>query len=243
MQYSSSLENLKKKLGMPREVVDAVEEQLRPWFRDFKTGSPQFLLCSKSAKIIEERSVDITNWLLRQRDLTVVFSAGMEASKLTPDEKATMLTFFMANYYLLLVELLGISVVDKTILLVVGAGVDFHIEPDYQHRYTRHAYSLEDLESPSLSLSVKLDFLCSNGLQLFSRFIDRNLRNKIAHMDFEIDAKGNLLINRKIVDLNGKINCLIQYYVCINELFQEEEKKAGYGAASKSTSQDHSEPR
>jgi len=226
MEYSGSLEELKKRVGLPKDIVDIVEKQLRPLFSNFKPDTPQYSLYSKSAKIIGEHYTNNTKWLLRQRDFAKIFAEGMDASVLSREEKLVVLNFFKANYYLLLVELLGTSVIDKTILLVVGSGVDFHIDPDYQHRYARHVYTLEDLESPSLSLSVKLDFLCFYGLPLFSKFIDRNLRNKIAHLDFEIDAKGNVLVGGKTIDLDEKTDRFIQYYVCINEIFSEEEKKA-----------------
>jgi hypothetical protein len=82
------------------------------------------------------------------------------------------------------------------VLLLVAKGVDFHLEPDYEHRYTRHARSLEEIESPGLPLS-KLDFLKLNGLTFFSKWIDRDLRNCIAHLDFEIDDNVDLIVLRK----------------------------------------------
>jgi hypothetical protein len=106
------------------------------------------------------------------------------------------------------------------------------LEPDYKHRYTRHVNSLEDLDSPALSLSVKLDFLEVNGVPFFSKWIDRPLRNKIAHLEFEINDNGEFFIfeekGRKKVDLFRKLQTLAEYFNAFTDFFLEQiTKKTG----------------
>lgn len=75
--------------------------------------------------------------------------------------------------------------------MFASKGDFLHIEPDNECRFIRHATSFEDLESPSVSLAIKFGFLDKCGLHCFQKYVDRNLRNKIAHMDFGVDEKGN----------------------------------------------------
>ena len=122
------------------------------------------------------------------------------------------------------VELIGNAFVDQTILLLIAGGRDLHLGPDYNRRYVRHAASLADLESPSVPLSVKLDFLDSNGLSLFSKWIGRSLRNKIAHLNFVID-EGNFKIGNKRIDLQQKSKIFNDYFIRIALIFAEEEEE------------------
>lgn len=92
--------------------------------------------------------------------------------------------------YLTWIETTATYYINFTLLLMVGPGKFLHLEPDFKHRFVRHASSLSDLESPTISLSTKLDFLESNGIKFFSKWVNRKLRNKIAHCDFLVDDEG-----------------------------------------------------
>jgi hypothetical protein len=76
----------------------------------------------------------------------------------------------------------------------------------------RHATSLADLESASVSLAAKLDFLKACGLPCFEKYIDRKLRNKIAHTDFVISKEGKFRMfdndKRKEVAVEQKLEML-----------------------------------
>jgi hypothetical protein len=137
--------------------------------------------------------------------------------------------FITAIGYLSFAESVADHYVNLVILLLIAKGRDLHLEPDYKHRYTRHATSLEELGSPSLTLSTKLDFLGLNGMSFFSKWIDRGLRNKIAHLDFQIDDNGDVFIlegtKRKKVDLTRKLRLIIEYERAVADFFVEQLSK------------------
>lgn len=115
------------------------------------------------------------------------------------------------------------------ILLLIGKGIDFQLEPDYDHRYKRHATSLEDLQTPSLSLATKQNFLQANKINIFSNMIDRTLRNKIAHMDFTIDSGIFYYLDKKgkkvQPDVREKLQVLTEYHDALTRFFFSQENK------------------
>jgi hypothetical protein len=200
----------------PREEIEKeVRKQLNPLFFDFYGGSPTYKMYYRyedqiSQKI--ERAVDYLKTLVetqRKMDVNPKAKSLLDAIECLSD-----------------VELIGNVFVDMTILLLIAKGRDLHMEPDYKHRYTRHATSLEDLESPTLPLSIKLDFLESNGLPFFTKWIDRDLRNKIAHLNFEIDNDGKFFLltrkGRKEVNLSEKIQNFTSYLAAVRHVFHEQ---------------------
>jgi hypothetical protein len=110
--------------------------------------------------------------------------------------------------------------------MMAAKGNDFHIEPDFDHNYIRHATSLEDLESASATLGAKLDFLKTCGFPCFEKYIDRKLRNKIAHTNFTISDEGVFRVfqnkKRKQVLIGQKLEILQFFISLINErLFEK----------------------
>ena len=126
-------------------------------------------------------------------------------------------TLLDAVAYLFWVEVSTNLLADMLIIMLATKGQPFHIEPDDRYRFIRHATSVEDLESPSVSLAMKLGFLDKCGLSCFKKYVDRDLRNRIAHVNFEIDDKGSFVtyekkngeIRKKQVDLQQKLDRLI----------------------------------
>ena len=128
-------------------------------------------------------------------------------------------TLLDAIAYVFWVEVSASLLADVTIIMLSTRKQVLHIEPDEKYRFMRHATSIEDLESPSVSLATKINFLKYCGFDCFEKYIDRTLRNKIAHMDFEIDIKGNLFLHdrkggklaKKQVDFEQKLNRLLLF--------------------------------
>jgi hypothetical protein len=178
-------------------IEDCVRKQLGVLFTEFYASSPQYESLTQSAPRFSEildkacALVETMNSLL-----SLVKAAPEKAPPMASKERIKALRVLEAISYLSFVEQIGNMAVNMAVLLLVAKGVDFHLEPDYEHRYTRHARSLEEIESPGLPLS-KLDFLKLNGLTFFSKWIDRDLRNCIAHLDFEIDDNVDLIVLRK----------------------------------------------
>jgi len=88
--------------------------------------------------------------------------------------------------YLGLIESLGVALVDMTLILLIANGKDVHI----RWPYTKHATSFEDLER--IELGYKLDILDAGGFDLFKKFMNRVVRNHIAHLKFTIQNNGEI---------------------------------------------------
>jgi hypothetical protein len=62
---------------------------------------------------------------------------------------------------------------------------------------------------------MKLEFLEENEITFFSKWIDRDLRNRIAHSDYEINDEGQLVLEAKgkknTVDIKQKLDVFFQY--------------------------------
>jgi hypothetical protein len=149
-------------------------------------------------------------------------------------ELEAVYSWLLAIVYLTYVETIGDFYVNLTILLLTAKGIDFHLEPDYDHRYTRHAHLLEEIESPSIPLSTKLDFLKLNGLPFFSEWINKTLRNDIAHINFEISEKGDFIAlrkgKRKKINLTEKFITFNLYQMAVQKVFNNCLSKTNLGA-------------
>lgn len=86
--------------------------------------------------------------------------------------------------YLGLVESLGVALMDIVLLLLIANEREVHTGG----RFSKHATKLNQLEK--IGLANKLDFLNSEGLGIFGTFIDRDIRNHIAHLNFTINEDG-----------------------------------------------------
>lgn len=111
-------------------------------------------------------------------------------------------TLLDAVAYMFWVEVSTSLLADIIIVMLSAKGDPLHIEPDDRYRFIRHVSSVEDLESPSVSLATKLGYLSKSQIDCFEKYVDRKLRNQIAHMDFEIDDTGCFFVHEK---RNGEI--------------------------------------
>jgi len=109
--------------------------------------------------------------------------------------------------YLGLIESIGSTYVDLLLLLLISCGKDFHVERYHEAPRIIHATCLDDLKGSEVSLYSKLRFLERNGLKKTIKPIDRELRNDIAHLNFNVDKSGKIsTIHKKHVDINKKLN-------------------------------------
>jgi hypothetical protein len=205
------------------EIVEQIRREFEPLFADYYPNSPQY-------KFLIAYIDQFTEKVKRATNNQLIWNSILDslAKKRTGDYKKHA-NLILAMMYLNDVEAVSDIFVNLTILLSVGKGFDLHLEADSVHHYTRHARTLDDVESPYLSLSTKLDFLKSCGLFFFSKWIDRDLRNRIAHLDFEIDKNGDFLIikqsKRKKVDLLQKQETVKEYlYAASLVLFEQFER-------------------
>jgi hypothetical protein len=206
-----------------RKIEEEVREQLELLFADFYPGSPSFNMFARHGEQFEKKFRQSTNIIETFTETLQSIPTCEKIEELPKYRKA--INVVNAFGYLAEVETTASIYVDLAVLILIAKGQDLHLGPDRKHMYTRHAMSLEDLESPTLPLSVKLDFLDLNGLFFFSKWIDRDLRNKIAHLDFDFDENGNLLLTngeRKEVKLEEKIASFMEYYNVMATVFAEE---------------------
>lgn len=205
------------------DISEIVRQQLDPLFATFYPSSPQYMTFLKNVQRFALRlaksfskGTDISEALeaLQKMLLTLAKSNNPETWPTLPSVKK-MATLMQMFTYLSVIELLADPYIDLTILLLTARGSYLHMPPDRHHFYYRHATSLEDLDSPALPLSMKLAFLEENEITFFSKWIDRDLRNQIAHSEYEIDNNGQLLVEvkgkKKTVDIPQKLNVLYQY--------------------------------
>ena len=204
---------------MNQELYDKIKKQLAPIFEKFYKTSPSY-------KKFLESSEQLNSRLYRNRsiggDLTEL--QAVVYAKDIPSKYHGLMTAFA---YLLRVEVLAIFFVDLTLLLMIDERFCLHLDPDDTHKYVRHASSLQDIESPSLPLSRKLDFLEKHEITFFKEYIDRDLRNKIAHGNFTVDTAGNFYkINSKgnkvKIDLKQETTKLTDFIEAILQVFVDE---------------------
>jgi hypothetical protein len=208
------------------QTTDIVKQQLSALFSDFGIGLPQYKKFLQCRQQFREKVNKGAEMIHRIQDLVYLLQK-ISNTKDTKRKKNTF-PFLFAVMYLSLVETVGDMFVNMAIMLLTAKGIDFHLEPDDNHRYTRHAQYLDEIESPSIPLSTKLDFISVNGLPFFSSWIDRNLRNNIAHMSFKIDDNGDFFALRygkyRKIDLSEKITKFTEILTIVETVFNEQLK-------------------
>jgi len=212
-------------------VVKEVKEQLEPLFFDFYPTSGQYKALLQDsehfARLLIKRGVTTSTL----QSAFIILAAGAEmiqnTGKINVEEISKARRLLEALTYLSFVELSATPYIDLAILMLISKGCALHLAPDEKHPYVRHASRMKDLDSPALSLYAKLDFLDSNQLTFFSKWVDRPLRNKIAHLSFQIDATGDFLIRNKKgdmekINLSAKLASFVEYYTAVAEYITNE---------------------
>lgn len=120
------------------------------------------------------------------------------------------LSVLLLYRYLGSVESFGTTILDLLIILLIANGCHFHVERVHAVPRIVHAVDFKDLRNTNLA--SKIEFLKRNGLKKTSTFIDRELRNAIAHLTYKMDSKGEISIYRardgkwKNVNIYERIN-------------------------------------
>jgi len=162
----------------PIQIDRKIESELKPFLesvRRMNRKSENFKLFKQAIRDFSPRygrSWKISDFIERDMEWYTKYSAKEEIQ-----------TLFA---YLGLVESLGNIFVDLLVMLIVANGIDFHIESMYETPRIRHANSIEDLERNRVSLRTKLNFLRDNGITEFAKYVDSELRNDIAHLNFDV---------------------------------------------------------
>jgi len=88
--------------------------------------------------------------------------------------------------YLGLVESLGITLMDVALIFLIANGKEVHTRGPL----IKHVTSFEELKD--LDLGYKLEFLKDERLNLFKEFINKDVRDHIAHLKFKIKNNGEI---------------------------------------------------
>lgn len=102
------------------------------------------------------------------------------------------LSVLLLYRYLGSVESFGTTILDLLVILLIANRRHFHVDRVHEVPHIVHATDFKDLRHTTLQ--SKLEFLKRNGLKKASTFIDRELRNAIAHLSFKMDSKGKISI-------------------------------------------------
>jgi hypothetical protein len=102
---------------------------------------------------------------------------------LSPKTKALSKLFA----YLGLVESLGVTLMDMSLILLIANGKEMHTRKDGG---LMHVSTLKDVHK--LNLNYKLGFLNENKLRFVGSLVNRQLRNDIAHLKFRIEENGEI---------------------------------------------------
>lgn len=124
--------------------------------------------------------------------------SGTRMRLLKEDSKAEydsqLNTLRKAFLYLALYETSLTNMLDFVVMLLVLNGNDFIIA-----RTKKRVESLDDLDESHVA--EKLGFLKKHNFSFFAENINKTIRNKIAHMDFDVEGKGVVISNQERIDL------------------------------------------
>lgn len=109
---------------------------------------------------------------------------SQEALNMLPPKAKALSKLFA---YLGLVESLGATLIDMTLMLLIANGIEMHIRKEGG---IMHVSNLKDLRR--LNLGYKLGFLDENELKFVSAVVNRQLRNDIAHLKFRVEESGEV---------------------------------------------------
>jgi len=143
--------------------------------------------------------------------------------KRTEDEHR-LLTVIGLFRYLGLVESIGAQLVDLLVLLLVTNGHEFHVERIHEVPRIVHAISLKDLRNAFLGIKVR--FLERCGLKKTAKIVDVDLRNSIAHLNFEVNRNGRISArsqgeDKKEINIHQKINEFNRRFMMLFLIFNE----------------------
>lgn len=133
---------------------------------------------------------------------------------ITPKE----ITHLLIYEYLILSEGIFSRQIDFICFFLIKSGLKFEIKERGRLKNIKTRQQIQ-----KTFLRQKLMFLNNNGLKLFPKYFDCNLRNAIAHIDFEIDKDGNIIYDEKMItlkELEERNGNLLDLIVCIHESYK-----------------------
>jgi len=168
-------DNLVKRYEILRaKAVKVLDNKLSSELEPFLNGIKKLKKSSKEYQIFREA---YTDFKAQVQDKKEVFSSMLPTDFDSADLKDNLYSLFL---YLGMVESVGRKIIDLLVLLLIANGKDLGKKIEVA--------SMDDLDNEKkyISLGTKLTFLEDNGLLEVASVIDREFRNAIAHLKFQI---------------------------------------------------------
>lgn len=157
---------IRKKIDLTRPLEFAERMEFHPHYADFKQNCQEFKEKWEEAQKVSK--------ILR----------GLKTRTRYPSLEYESMSKMLV--YLGLVESLGVALADIVLILLIANEREVHTRGPL----TKHVTKARELEK--IDLAYKLDFLEDEGLDLFRKFINRDVRNHIAHLKFTIQDNGEI---------------------------------------------------
>lgn len=207
-----TLEN-EKEYGILRKELEPEYEQINKEIEPLITRILK--VADKTKPEYLQLKVNAVEWYDRFVKALTISGKVSSLQKLQVTVKEPKLLALLKLFqYLGLVESIGTTIVDMLVLLLIANGHVFHVERSHELPRIIHAKTFSDINNSTLA--DKLCFLENNGLKTASRLIDRKLRNDIAHLNFDVNKRGEIVTkNCGKVNIDEKSNRFSKVFIIV----------------------------
>jgi hypothetical protein len=168
-----------------------IASEFEPFYDKIKALKPT----EKNFKIFRKSYFAfVDRWELSHRLLEIGTKGLIEYREEAPD---TTVIYMHPFYYLGFVESEGNTITNMIVMILVASGIDFHLIKGKWR--VKHIISFKELEKERIPLNTKLNFLREHGMKEFSNAVDNELRNLIAHMNFQVEGN-EIYVRGKPID-------------------------------------------
>ena len=169
---------------IPRESEDYenTKEKLEKLLRNISSNKPANEYRSTRAELFWGNKEIEDRWDEAER-ISVILRQ-MKGEVVYPNNRVKSMSKMLA--YLGLVESLGSTLMDITLLLLIANGLDVHI----RRGILRHVTKLDELKN--VDTGDKLHILKTEGFEIFGKLVNVEYRNIVAHLKFSIGEDGEI---------------------------------------------------
>ncbi|MGA3111582.1 MAG: hypothetical protein ABSE15_06055 [Candidatus Bathyarchaeia archaeon] len=146
-----------------------------------------------AATVLQSNTYGLMERSEKMKNRALLLKENVDKSRST--ETTTLRKAFS---YLGLFEASVTTLMDLLLMIFIANHHDFYV---FQNK--AYAKNIDDLNDSSLG--EKLVFFNHHGLSLLAQNINKNLRNKVAHMDFDVQPDGMIKIANQTYDLDYEI--------------------------------------
>jgi len=182
MSNEDTQDILKKLQQHVHEREAQIQRRIRSELNPFREGIRVAPSTSRNFGIFKESFLEFRN---KYESKSKLFESILDMESL-PSITSKVGELYLLFLYLGRIESVGNTVVDILVMLLVANERDFHIECRHATPRIKHVVSIRDLEEERVPLTTKLNFLRDNGISEVARIMDSELRNDIAHLDFQV---------------------------------------------------------